>query len=69
MLIQVIYQLYGEPNPLNRNYNTTSAFQTGGPFNPYSSTEANRYSYDTFNRDRFNNNVNKNFDDEDDRNK
>ncbi|CAH0597731.1 unnamed protein product [Chrysodeixis includens] len=70
MLLQVMYQLYGEPNPLNRNYNTTAAFQTGGPFNPYSTTEANRYPYDTFNRDRFNNNLNnKNYDEEDDRNK
>ncbi|KAH9643184.1 hypothetical protein HF086_010636 [Spodoptera exigua] len=57
--LQVIYQLYGEPNPLNKIYNNiTNGVQPGG-YNPYSSTESSRYPYETFNRDnRFNNNFN-----------
>lgn len=57
--LQVIYQLYGEPNPLNKNYNNiTNGYQNGG-YNPYSSTEPSRFPYESFNRDnRFNNNLN-----------
>lgn len=52
-LLQTIFQLYGEPNPLNRNYNLTNGFQQGAPYNPYSSTENSRYPYNNFNRDSF----------------
>ncbi|CAB3258368.1 unnamed protein product [Arctia plantaginis] len=55
-LFQTIYQLYGEPNSLNKNYNNiTNMYQNSSPYNPYSTTEQSRYPYDSYNnRDKFN---------------
>lgn len=50
---QTIYQLYGEPNSLNKNYNLTNGYQNN-PYNPYSTTERPRYQYNSFNDNKYN---------------
>ncbi|XP_048001639.1 melanotransferrin [Leguminivora glycinivorella] len=50
-LIQKLVQLYGEPNPLNKNSNRTATYQSrDGYGNPYTSSTTERYSYDPYRR-------------------
>ncbi|XP_013138016.1 PREDICTED: melanotransferrin [Papilio polytes] len=55
-LLQKMVQLYGEPNPYNKNPNNTFGQQNRDMYgNPFSSTERDPYDpYDPYRRNRFN---------------
>ncbi|KPJ19174.1 Melanotransferrin [Papilio machaon] len=55
-LLQKMVQLYGEPNPSNKNPNNTFGQQNRDQYgNPFSSTERDSYdTYDPYRRNRFN---------------